>query len=51
VSENSLTLKSGIDMTLTIDRNIQKELTRQANEEKEKYNANRVSMIVMNPKN
>jgi stage V sporulation protein D (sporulation-specific penicillin-binding protein) len=51
VSENSLTLKSGVDITLTIDRNIQKELTRQAAEAREKYNANRVSMIVMDPKN
>lgn len=51
VSENSLTLKSGVDITLTIDRNIQKELTRQATEAREKYNANRVSMIVMDPKN
>jgi len=51
VSENSLTLKSGIDITLTIDRNIQKELSKQAEEAKVKYNANRVSMVVMNPKN
>lgn len=51
VSEDSLTLKSGIDITLTIDRNIQKELTRQAEEAREKYGANKVSMVVMDPKN
>lgn len=50
VSENSLTLKSGVDITLTIDRNIQKELTRQAEEDRLKYRANKVSMVVMNPK-
>ena len=37
-------------MTLTIDRNIQKELSKKAEEAKEKYRANRVSIIVMNPK-
>lgn len=50
VSEDSLTLKSGVDMTLTIDRNIQKEIAKRAKIAQEKYRANRVSIIVMNPK-
>jgi len=50
VSEDSLTLKSGVDITLTIDRNIQKELSRRAQEALAKYRANRVSIIVMNPR-
>jgi cell division protein FtsI/penicillin-binding protein 2 len=50
VSENSLTLKSGVDATLTIDRNIQKEITKRAEVAQKKYRANRISVIVMNPK-
>jgi cell division protein FtsI/penicillin-binding protein 2 len=50
VSENSLTLKSWVDITLTIDRNIQKEISRRAEEARQRYRANRVSVIVMNPK-
>jgi cell division protein FtsI/penicillin-binding protein 2 len=50
VSENSLTLKSGVDTTLTIDRNIQKEIAKRAELAQKKYRANRVSVIVMNPK-
>ncbi|MFZ2255727.1 MAG: penicillin-binding transpeptidase domain-containing protein [Patescibacteria group bacterium] len=37
-------------MTLTIDRNIQKEIAKRAKIAQEKYRANRVSIIVMNPK-
>lgn len=50
VSENSLTLKSGVDITLTIDRNIQKEISHIADIAVQKYRANRISVIVMNPK-
>jgi stage V sporulation protein D (sporulation-specific penicillin-binding protein) len=50
VSENSLTMKNGIDITLTIDRNIQKEISKILKRAIEKYRANKGSVIVMNPK-
>ncbi len=50
VSENSLTLKSGTDITLTIDRNIQKEVSKIIENAVKKYRANKASVIVMNPK-
>ena len=41
VSENSLTLKNGIDITLTIDRNIQKEVSKILENAIIKYRANK----------
>jgi cell division protein FtsI/penicillin-binding protein 2 len=50
VSENSLTLKSGVDIALTIDRNLQKEISRRLGEAIRSFRANKWSVVVMNPK-
>jgi cell division protein FtsI/penicillin-binding protein 2 len=50
VSTNLLTLRSGVDMTLTIDRNLQKELSKILSSSVQEYRANKGSAIVMNPK-
>ena len=41
VSENSLTLKSGVDVALTIDRNLQKEISRRLGEAIRSFRANK----------
>jgi stage V sporulation protein D (sporulation-specific penicillin-binding protein) len=50
VSEESLTLRTGIDVTLTVDRNLQKEIARRLERGVKKFRANKWSVIVMNPK-
>lgn len=50
ISDTPLTLKSGVDITLTIDRNIQKQISKTLKEFVEKFRANSASVIVMNPK-
>ena len=42
-------LKSGIDITLTIDRNIQKEISKRLKSAVTRFRANHGSVIVMNP--
>ena len=42
-------LKSGIDVTLTIDRNIQKEISKRLKSAVTRFRANHGSVIVMNP--
>ena len=49
-SSGSLLLKNGIDITLTIDRNIQKEISRKLESAVTRFRANRGSAIVMDPK-
>ncbi len=48
-SSGWLILKSGIDVTLTIDRNIQKEISKKLESAVTRFRANRGSVIVMNP--
>jgi len=50
VSEKSLTLKSWVDITLTIDRNLQKEISKRLGDAIRAFRANKWSVIVMNPK-
>ncbi len=50
-SSGWLILKSGIDVTLTIDRNIQKEISKKLESAVTRFRANRWSVIVMNPMN
>lgn len=50
VSDTPLTLKSGVDITLTIDRNIQKEISKRLKQFVADFRANSASVIVMNPK-
>ncbi len=50
VSSNALTLRSGVDITLTIDRNLQKELSKILATSVQEYRANKWSAIVMDPK-
>ncbi len=50
ISDTPLTLKSGVDITLTIDRNIQKEISKRLKESVAKLRANSASVVVMNPK-
>jgi cell division protein FtsI/penicillin-binding protein 2 len=49
-SSGSLLLKNGIDITLTIDRNIQKEISKKLESAVTRFRANRGSAIVMDPK-
>ena len=49
-SSGSLTLKSGVDISLTIDRSIQKEIASILESSVKKFRANRASVIVMDPK-
>ena len=48
-SSGSLILKNGIDITLTIERNIQKEISKQLENAIIRFRANRGSVIVMDP--
>ncbi len=50
VSTTALTLRSGVDITLTIDRNLQKELSRILSSSVQEFRANKWSAIVMDPK-
>lgn len=50
ISETPLTLKSGVDIALTIDRNIQKEISKRLKDAVIRYGANSASVVVMNPK-
>jgi stage V sporulation protein D (sporulation-specific penicillin-binding protein) len=50
VSEDALMLKSGGDITLTVDRNLQKELSKKLSRAVQDFRANRGSIIVMDPK-
>ncbi len=45
----SLILKNGVDITLTIDRNIQKEISKRLSSAVTRFRANRGSVIVMDP--
>lgn len=45
-----MTAKSGVDITLTIDRNIQKELSKRLETFVKRFRANQGSVIVMDPK-
>ena len=44
------TLKSGVDLTLTIDRVVQSEISRILERSVKDYRANKGSIIVMDPK-
>ena len=48
--EDMLSMKNGVDITLTIDRNIQKEISFRLARAVEKFRANKWSAIVMDPK-
>ena len=48
-SSGSLILKSGVDVTLTIDRNVQKEISKRLESAVTRFRANRGSVIVMDP--
>lgn len=48
-SSGSLILKNGVDITLTIDRNIQKEISKRLQSAVTRFRANRWSVIVMDP--
>ncbi len=48
--EDMLSMKNGVDITLTIDRNIQKEISLRLSRAVEKFRANKGSVIVMDPK-
>ena len=48
-SSGSLILKSGVDVTLTVDRNIQKEISKRLESAVTRFRANRGSVIVMDP--
>lgn len=48
--KNWLSLKNNVDVTLTIDRNIQKEISIRLTQAIEKFRANKWSVIVMDPK-
>jgi cell division protein FtsI/penicillin-binding protein 2 len=50
VSNAPLTLRSGVDMTLTIDRNLQKEIAKRLKDAVLGFRANKGSVVVMNPK-
>ena len=50
VGKDVVSLKSGADITLTIDRNIQKEISTRLANDVEKFRANKGSIIVMDPK-
>lgn len=50
VSTTALTLRSGVDITLTIDRNLQKELSKILATSVQEFRANKWSAIVMDPK-
>ncbi len=49
VSKGLITSKNGVDITLTIDRNIQKEISSRLSTAVEKFRANAWSVIVMDP--
>lgn len=49
-SSGALLLKNGADLTLTIDRNIQKEVSQILEKSVKKFRANRWSVIITNPK-
>ncbi len=48
-SSGSLILKNGINVTLTVDRNIQKEISKKLESAITRFRANRGSVIVMDP--
>ena len=48
-SSGSMILKNGINVTLTVDRNIQKEISKKLENSVTKFRANRGSVIVMDP--
>jgi cell division protein FtsI/penicillin-binding protein 2 len=50
VSDMPLVLRNGIDITLTIDRNLQKEISKRLKDAVVNFRANKWSVIVMNPK-
>jgi stage V sporulation protein D (sporulation-specific penicillin-binding protein) len=50
VSTDALTLKSGVDVTLTVDRNLQKELSKRLAAAVIDFRANKGSVVVMDPK-
>jgi cell division protein FtsI/penicillin-binding protein 2 len=50
ISSAALTLKSGSDIRLTIDRNLQKELSKRLSQAIKEFKANKGSVIVMDPK-
>jgi cell division protein FtsI/penicillin-binding protein 2 len=50
-SSGSLILKNGINVTLTVDRNIQKEISKKLESAIIRFRANRGSVIVMDPTN
>lgn len=50
VSKDMISLKNGVDVSLTIDRNIQKQVSTLLAQAVTSYRANKGSVIVMNPK-
>jgi stage V sporulation protein D (sporulation-specific penicillin-binding protein) len=48
-SSGSMIVKNGIDVTLTIDRNIQKEISKRLGSAVNRFRANRGSVVVMDP--
>lgn len=50
LSKELITLKNGVDITLTIDRNIQKQVSTFLAHAVESFRANKGSVIIMNPK-
>lgn len=50
VSQELISVKNGIDINLTLDRNIQKQVSSLLANAVESYKANKGSVIVMNPK-
>ncbi|MBC7498207.1 penicillin-binding protein 2 [Candidatus Gracilibacteria bacterium] len=48
-SSGSMILKNGIDVTLTVDRNIQKEISKRLESAVTRFRANRGSVVVMDP--
>lgn len=50
VSAESLTTQNGADISLTIDRNIQKEISKRLENAVQRFRANRGSVVVMDPK-
>lgn len=50
LSKELLSLKNGADITLTIDRNIQKQVSNLLEKDVKAFRANKGSVIVMNPK-
>lgn len=50
LSKELITLKNGVDINLTVDRNIQKQISTLLAHAVESFRANKGSVMVMNPK-